>query len=121
MELNFFFAAAVGTVLGFLAGCGIGGGSLLMLWLTLVVKMPAWQARCVNLMFFLPCALCATGFRLKQGALPIKKLLLPMALGCAAAAGCSVIGAWLDTIWLNKLFGGLLLFTGVKELLYREK
>ena len=33
-------ALIVGTVLGFLTGLGVGGGSLLILWLTLVLEMP---------------------------------------------------------------------------------
>ena len=36
----------VGTVLGFLSGLGIGGGSLLILWLTIVLGMEQSTARC---------------------------------------------------------------------------
>ena len=41
----------VGTVLGFLSGLGIGGGSLLILWLTMVLDMEQSAARFVNLLF----------------------------------------------------------------------
>lgn len=121
MDVSFPLAAAVGLVLGLLAGLGIGGGSLLMLWLTLIVGMPPEDARCVNLMFFIPCALCSSLFRLKQVDLPIKNILLPMALGCLMAAGCSFLSNQLNTDILKKIFGFLLLFTGVKELLYKPK
>ena len=53
---SFPLVIAVGTVLGFLAGIGVGGGSLLILWLTLVLGMPQPQARILNLMFFVPSA-----------------------------------------------------------------
>lgn len=33
-------AFVVGLLTGVLSGCGIGGGSLLLLWLTLVQDMP---------------------------------------------------------------------------------
>lgn len=112
---------AVGTVLGFLSGLGVGGGSLLVLWLTLFVGMDAPHARCINLMFFVPCALISSLFRWKQGHLPLKKILLPMLLGCATAALCALLSGRIDDSLLKKLFGGLLLFTGVKEMLYREK
>ena len=42
----------VGTVLGFLAGLGVGGGSLLILWLTLIAQTPQEEARNINLLFF---------------------------------------------------------------------
>lgn len=119
MVLTFPIGVTMGFILGFLAGLGIGGGSLLMMWLTLVVGMEPMMARCVNLMFFIPCALCSSLLRLKKGHL--KKILLPMALGCVTAAGCSYIGNLLDTAVLKKIFGILLLFTGIRELRYQSK
>ena len=52
---------------GFLSGLGVGGGSLLMLWLTTVIHMDYAVAKTVNLLFFLPTALIATLFHKKQG------------------------------------------------------
>ncbi len=118
---SFPVCLAVGTVLGFLSGLGIGGGSLLVLWLTLVLQMPANTARSINLLFFIPAALCACLFRWNQGSLPLKKLWLPIILGCAAAACFSYFSTRLDTAVLKKLFGILLLVTGVRELFYRPR
>ncbi len=111
----------MGCILGFLSGIGIGGGSLLMLWLTLVLKLEPFTARCINLLFFIPCALCASLFRWRQGRLKLKKILLPMALGCAAAAGFSLLSPYLDTGLLKKFFGFLLILSGIRELRYRPK
>ena len=47
-------ALIVGTVLGFLTGLGVGGGSLLILWLTLVLEMPQTAARGIICCFFCP-------------------------------------------------------------------
>lgn len=111
----------VGCILGFLSGLGIGGGSLLMLWLTLIVQLDSFTARCINLMVFIPCALCASFFRWRQGTLKVKKILLPMALGCAAAAGFSILGQYLDDEILKKLFGFLLIAAGIRELFFSRK
>ena len=78
----------VAIILGFLAGLGVGGGSLLMLWLTFIVGMEYEQARIVNLLFFLPSALIATLFHNKQGSVHIKKILPAILAGCAFAARC---------------------------------
>jgi uncharacterized membrane protein YfcA len=113
------FSISVGAVLGFLTGLGTGGGSLLVLWLTLVLKMAPDQAKLINLMFFLPAALISTIFHWRQGRIPLKKILLPAIAGCAAAAFLAFIGQKIDTENLQKLFGVLLIFTGLRELLYR--
>lgn len=115
------FVLIVGTVLGFLAGIGVGGGSLLILWLTLVLGMEHPQARVINLLFFLPSAVIASFFRWKQGKLDIKKVLPAVIAGCAAAGVCSYFSTRLDMEILKKLFGGLLLVTGVRELLYKPR
>lgn len=111
----------VATILGFLAGLGIGGGSLLIVWLTMVVEMDYTAARGINLLFFLPAALIAVLFHRKHGTLDIKTVLPGMLAGCAAAAIFSHIGLRLDMELLKKLFGVLLLFTGIRELLYKAK
>ena len=115
------FSIAVGVVLGFLTGLGTGGGSLLVLWLTLVLHMDPAQAKLINLMFFLPAALIATVLHWRQGRIQLKRVLLPAIAGCAAAALLAFVGQKIDTDNLKKLFGVLLIFTGFRELLYRPR
>ena len=111
----------MGAVLGILAGLGVGGGSLLMLWLTAVIGMEHPEARTINLLFFLPCALTATLFRWRQGTIRIGTVLPAIAAGCV----CAIAGTWLSSHihleLLKKLLGGLLIVTGIRELLYRPR
>lgn len=109
----------MGTLLGFLSGLGVGGGSLLMLWLTLAVGMTHSQARVINLMFFVPSALVACLFRWKQGRLNIKKILPAVVAGSISAAVCALLSRQMDTVLLQKLFGGLLIVTGIREVFYK--
>ena len=121
MLSSFPVALIAGAALGYLAGLGVGGGSLLILWLTLVLDIPAAQARLINLMFFITAAGSVSLFRWKQGALQLKKILPAILAGSMAAGIFSWIGLQLDAELLKKLFGILLLFTGVRELLYRPR
>ena len=72
----------VGGVLGFLAGLGVGGGSLLILWLTLALGWEPQRASSVNLLFFLPAAAVSTAFRWKQGLPKGRGLILAIVSGC---------------------------------------
>lgn len=112
-------ALLIGTALGFLSGLGIGGGSLLILWLTLVTGMEQNMARTVNLLFFLPAAVVACYYRKKQGTLDIKKMLPAIIAGCIGAILGTRLGGNLDTSLLKKGFGVLLLATGIREVLWK--
>ena len=116
-----YLAFPVAIILGFLAGLGVGGGSLLMLWLTAVINMDYAVARTVNLLFFLPTALIATLFHKKQGSLEFRKVLPAIICACLSAAVFSYIGMRIDTGLVKKLFGGILILTGLRELFYRPR
>ena len=118
---SFPIAVAVGTVLGFLAGLGIGGGSLLILWLTMVLDMPHSAARGINLLFFLPAAIICACFRCRQGMIPFRKILPAIITGCIAAAVFSYLSTLIDITALKKLFSGLLILTGLREVFYKKK
>ena len=118
---RFSVSVLVGTVLGVLSGLGTGGGSLLILWLTLMLGVDQETARSINLMFFIPSALVACLFRWKQGRLDIKKVLPAIIAGSIASGLFTFLSRDMDTTMLRKLFGGLLIVTGLRELLYRPK
>ena len=111
----------VGAVLGFLSGLGIGGGSLLILWLTLVLNMPPDTARTVNLLFFIPSALTSAVIRWRKDRLRWRTILPAAAAGCAGALLFSYLGKQINTELLKKLFGILLIAAGFRELFYRPK
>ena len=115
------FSIVTGGILGFLTGLGTGGGSLLLLWLTLVLGMEPQMARTINLMFFIPAAVTASAIRLFRGGIPFRKIILPALAGCGSAAAFSIAGRGMDTEHLQTLFGILLIVTGIRELLYRPQ
>ena len=114
-------AILVGTVLGFLSGLGVGGGSLLILWLTFILQTEPQIARCINLLFFLPSALAASLFHIRRGKLK-GRIVIPAGIaGCAAAILSSLLSGILNIMLMKKLFGILLLFTGLRALFYRPR
>lgn len=118
---NFWLAILIGSALGFLSGLGVGGGSLLLLWLTLVLGINQNQARLMNLMFFLPCAIIACLFRWKQGNLKIKNILIPIIAGLLGAVLGNLTGQQLNLEILKKVFGIFFIVCGIRELCYRPR
>lgn len=118
---SFWFSIAVGILLGFLAGLGVGGGSLLILWLTMILGIEQSSARSINLLFFFPSAVIASIFRIRQKSLPCKSIFPALITGPIAAAIATWIGLQINTEILKTGFGILLLITGLRELFYKPK
>ena len=115
------FSLFIGATLGFLAGLGVGGGTLLILWLTLVLNMDAGTARAINLMFFITAAGAVSLLRWKKGSLQLRQLIPAIAAGCISAGLMSWLSPQIDSSAIKKMFGLLLIATGLRELFYRER
>lgn len=114
-------SAFIGLILGYLSGLGIGGGSLLILWLTLYLNTDAQSAQVINILFFLACAGSVTLIRLKKGTLQFRAILPGIIAGCLFAVIFSFLGQVLPQLFLRKLFGIVLIATGIRELFYRQR
>ena len=113
---DWFIAALAGAATGVLSGFGVGGGSLLLIYMTTFAGVPQTLAQGVNLLYFLPTAATALPANLKNGYVE-KGALLP---AIAAGLVCSALTAWaataLDVEVLRKCFGGFLILIGLREL-----
>lgn len=109
-----------GTLTGILSAFGIGGGSLLLIYLTAFASLDQHQAQGINLLYFLPAAAAALPSHRKNGLLE-KQVILPAVLAGLAAAG---LAAWvsngLETGLLRKLFGLFLLYVGLSQLFRKD-
>lgn len=114
-------AVAAGLVCGVLSGWGIGGGSLLMVWMSAVLSMDQTAAQSINLLYFLPTAAAALILHAKNRVIAWRAVL-PAALAGALTAA---LGAWLaagiDTALLRRLFGGFLILVGLSEIFLKGR
>lgn len=100
---------------------GVGGGTLLLLVMTLFLGVDQRTAQGINLLFFLPTAVSALVCHAKNGYLdkPTLKSAVPTAVAAA------LIGAWaataVDVAVLRKPFGIYLLASGVSLIWPRKK
>ena len=115
MEFNFISAAAV-FLSSLVGGMGLGGGTVLLLYLTLFTQVPQHMAQAINLLLFFPAAAAAlvvqwTNDLVKPG---ILKVCLPAGIGGGILG--SLIGNRMQSETLQKLFAVFLLVIAVKEL-----
>lgn len=115
--LPFLCGLACGTI----SAWGVGGGTLLLLVMTLFLGVDQQTAQGINLLFFLPTAASALICHWKGGHLhtPTLKAAIPPAVIMAGA------GAWISTAadadFLRKPFGVYLLISGILLLLPQKK
>lgn len=106
----------VGALSGIIASMGLGGGFVLLVWLTLFQDVPQRTAQGINLLFFLPIALISIILH-SRAKLIDKKLVLRLIPGGIIGAVLGTIGSQaLGNELLRKLYAIFLLAFGLREL-----
>lgn len=116
--MNWIMLIIAGFLSGITASMGLGGGFVLLLYLTFFTSLPQREAQLVNLLFFLPIACLSCYLHRKHQLIETKVLRKTLWFAIPGV----FLGAWLtsflNTDWLMKLFGGLVLFVGCKEVFF---
>ena len=119
--MNTVLSALAAAVAGALGAMGMGGGGILMIYLTLAAGIPHAKAQGINLLFFIPAAIIAVIIYCRKKLIDKKIAMaygLPGTLG--ACAGCYVSGM-IDNNTLSKVFAVFIIFVGIKELFSKAK
>ena len=119
--MSWLLGALAGLLTGVLSGFGIGGGTLLILWLTLVQQMDQLRAGGVNLLYFIACALPALWGHAKNGLLEKRAVFWCAAGGVPASIAGALLASWQDMGLLRRFFGVFLLAVGLREVFHRRK
>lgn len=106
-----------GAVTGVLSGFGIGGGTLLLIYMTAFAGLPQNLAQGINLLYFLPTAATALPAHVKNGYLDVRAALPAIGAGLVGTGLAAWAATTLDVALLHKCFGGFLIVIGVSELL----
>jgi uncharacterized membrane protein YfcA len=119
--MAFLFHVLAAFAAGALGAMGLGGGGILVIYLTLALAAPQLQAQGINLLFFLPCAVISLVVNGKRGLVRWKHA----AWICAGGLPATLLGIWLaghlHTKWLGWSFAGVLILMGLKELFCRPR
>lgn len=110
----------IGLLSGIAASMGFGGGFVLIIYLTAFAGVNQITAQGVNLLFFLPVALVSLLIHQKNRLIKWKVLLKLIPGGLLGIASGAFIAAHIDVSFLQKMFAGLLIFVGFKELFHKN-
>ncbi|MCI6256731.1 MAG: TSUP family transporter [Clostridiales bacterium] len=114
--MEWLTAVLAGAVTGILSGFGVGGGTLLLIWMTAFAGVPQDLAQGVNLLYFLPAAAMALPAHFKNGYIDKKTALPAIAAGLAGTAAAAWAATAVDVALLRRCFGVFLICIGLREL-----
>lgn len=117
---GWIITALASLAAGFVSALGLGGGGILVLYLTAFLDTPQTQASGINLIFFLPIAAVSIFIHLKNKLIDWKFALKCAPFGAAAAFGGSFLAHTIDPFWISKAFAVFVLLLGLKELFSKK-
>lgn len=111
----------IGFLAGIISSMGFGGGSILLIYLTLFEGVPQREAAGINLIYFLPCATVAVYFFLKSRYIkkePVFRLMISSAIGAALGAAAAL---FIEEKAIRILFSLVILGVGIKGLFCKPR
>ena len=105
-----------GFASGIISGMGIGGGAILIPALFLISDITQKTAQGINLVYFIPTAVCALIIHLKNKRVEIKSSLIIGFFGILGTLPGFFLANYLSDGFLRKIFGIFLALIGFYEI-----
>ena len=118
--MSWIFPVIAGFAAGMAGAMGLGGGFVLMLYLTWT-GISAPEVRAANLLFFIPTAFVSMLISMKSGLIDSSVIPYAAAAGSIGAVLGLLAGSALDAQALRYVFALLLIAVGVRELFHRKE
>ncbi len=106
----------IGLCAGIVSGTGMGGGTILILLLSIFIGLDQHVAQATNLVFFIPTAIAAILLSLKNKKIDLKLGLNIIIFGVIGAVLGAIISSNMDVKILRKIFGIFLLIISIYEI-----
>ena len=106
----------IGFISGIVSGTGMGGGTILILCLSIFLGIDQKIAQATNLIFFVPTSIAAIYINIKEKKINFKVAKVIILFGIIGAVLGAIIAKNIDTKLLKKSFGIFLGFIAVHEI-----
>ena len=111
------FAAAFFT--GIFASLGVGGGMILIIYLTVFAGFDQLSAQGINLIYFIPIAALSVIIHTKNKLIEWKKIIPAVITGIVFAALGTFAAKYIGSEGLRKIFAVFIFVIGFKELFFK--
>lgn len=119
--MSWFWNSVAGIMSGILASMGLGGGGILIIYLTIFAGIEQTVAQGINLVFFIPISIVAIIIYYKKKLISWKIAITASIFGIIGAISGALLSSVIDSSILSKIFGGLLFVIGLNQLFSRKK
>lgn len=106
----------IGFLAGIVSGLGMGGGTILILFLTLFANVEQHIAQASNVTFFIPTAIAAIIIFIKNKKIKFKVALPICLFGIIGAILGAIISSNMEVSMLRKVFSIFLILVAIYEL-----
>ena len=105
----------IGFISGIVSGTGMGGGTILILCLSIFLGVNQKIAQATNLIFFIPTSISAIYINIKEKKINFKVVKAIIFFGIIGSVIGSIIAKNINTKLLKKSFGIFLAFIAIHE------
>ena len=106
----------IGLISGIISGTGMGGGTILILLLSIFMGLDQHVAQATNLVFFVPTAIAAIFISLKKKIIDLRAGVVVIIVGVVEATIGAIISSKMNVNLLKKFFGIFLLIIAIYEI-----
>ncbi len=119
--MNFLIICVTAFLSGIIASMGLGGGMVLILYLTIFTDIPQIQAQGINLVFFIPIAILSLFIHTKNHYVEWKKIVPAIICGTISVIFGTMLATNISSEILTKLFAVFIIIIGIRELCIKAK
>ena len=119
--MKFAIAVLIGAATGVISSWGIGGGTLLVLYMSAFTKISQHASQGINLLYFLPTSAAALVSHIKNKLIDWKCVVPAIICGVPTAVMTSLLALNLETKILSKCFSVFVIVVGVSEFFRKPK
>lgn len=113
-------ALLAGLLSGLIGSMGLGGGAVLIIYLALFTETEQLTAQGINLLFFIPIAAVSVAVYAFKKEIQWKTVLKVASWGLLGTWIGGYLSSYLGGDFTSKIFGGLLVVLGIKEIFFKK-
>lgn len=106
----------ISSISGIISGMGMGGGTILIFFLSNIMKIEQHTAQATNLIFFIPTSIIAIIINLRSKNINFKIAVIISIFGIIGSIIGSKIATNIDVFMLRKCFGIFLAIIAINEI-----